>query len=64
MLYASRHNLMFFVDVVMKRFLKALSDRDVRNPRKYIKTIIWNAFNTYRVDVSNEALKYPRYDEE
>lgn len=62
--YDARHNLMFFVDVVMKRFLKALSDRDVRNPRKYIKTIIWNAFNTYRVDVSNEALKYPRYDEE
>lgn len=55
--YDLRNNLMFFMDCVKDRFQKALNEYDIGQPKRYVKTIIWNAFETYQVDLANQNAK-------
>lgn len=54
-----RSNLMFFMDVVIDRYTNAIKEFEIKKPKKYIKSIIWNAFYTYQVDIASMAAKIP-----
>ncbi|MDD5999027.1 MAG: hypothetical protein PUC55_04965 [Lachnospiraceae bacterium] len=54
-----RSNLIFFMDVVIDRYTNAIKEFEIKKPKKYIKSIIWNAFYTYQVDIASMAAKLP-----
>lgn len=39
-----------FLDMVIERYENANMERQIKNPKSYMKSIIWNNFSTYQVD--------------
>ncbi len=51
------HDLTFFVEMVIERYARALSEFTVRNPKSYVKSVIWNSFGTYMIDFNSNLEK-------
>lgn len=51
------HDLSFFVGMVMERYVRALSEFTIRNPKSYAKSVIWNCFGTYMIDFNSNVEK-------
>jgi len=43
-------SLDFFIDQSIDRFLAALREKKIKNPESYVKSLIWNNFNSFRID--------------
>lgn len=42
--------LSFFVDMTIERYVQANMEKQIKNPKAYMKSVIWSNFSTYQVD--------------